>query len=103
MQPRAAKNDYSYKFTAEDAGKNVTLYAHWTKGITVHFDGNGYESTIADKTVKPDKVFSNLPSLSSYSYPANKTLDGWYIKNSDGSFGEAVNKDTDLAVWMRSR
>lgn len=91
------KNDYSYKFTAEDAGKNVTLYAHWTKGITVHFDGNGYESTIADKTVKPDKVFSNLPSLSSYSYPANKTLDGWYIKNSDGSFGEAVNKDTDFS------
>ena len=42
-------------------------------------------------------MFSNLPSLSSYSYPANKTLDGWYIKNSDGSFGEAVNKDTDFS------
>ena len=86
-----------YKFTAEDAGKGVTLYAHWTKDITVHFDGNGYKSTIADKTVKPDKVFSNLPSLSSYSYPANKALDGWYIKNDDGSFGEAVNKDTDFS------
>ena len=42
----------------------------------------------------PDKVFSNLPSLSSYYYPANKALDGWYIKNADGSFGEAVTKDT---------
>ena len=83
-----------YKFTAEDAENGKTLYAHWTKGITVHFDGNGYKSTIADKTVKPDEVFSKLPYLSSYSYPANKTLDGWYIKNSDGSFGEAVNKDT---------
>lgn len=86
-----------YKFTAKDAEENVTLYAHWTKGITVHFDGNGYESTIADKTVKPDEVFSKLPYLLSYSYPANKALDGWYIKNSDGSFGEAVNKDTDFS------
>lgn len=83
-----------YKFTAEDAEKGVTLYAHWTKGITVHFDGNGYKSTIADKTVKPDEVFSKLPYLSSYSYPANKTLDGWYIKNDDGSFGDAVTEDT---------
>lgn len=86
-----------YKFTAKDAEENVTLYAHWTKGITVHFDGNGYESTIADKTVKPDEVFSKLPNLTSSYYPANKALDGWYIKNSDGSFGEAVNKDTDFS------
>lgn len=83
-----------YKFTAEDAGKGVTLYAHWTKGITVHFDGNGYRSTFNDKTVTPDKVFSNLPHLSSHSYPANKALDGWYIKNDDGSFGDAVTEDT---------
>lgn len=86
-----------YKFTAEDAEEGVTLYAHWTKGITVHFDGNGYERTIADKTVKPDEVFSKLPSLSSHSYPANKKLDGWYIKNNDGSFGDAVTKDIDFS------
>lgn len=86
-----------YKFTAEDAGKGVTLYAHWTKGITVHFDGNGYTKDIADKTVKPDQVSSSLPYLSSYSYPTNKTLDGWYIKNDDGSFGDAVTKDIDFS------
>ena len=84
----------SYKFTAEDAENGFHLYAHWTKGITVHFDGNGYKNTLRDKTVTPDKVFSSLPSLSSYYYPANKALDGWYIKNADGSFGEAVTKDT---------
>lgn len=84
----------SYKFTAEDAEDGFRLYAHWTKGITVHFDGNGYKNTLKDKTVTPDKVFSSLPSLSSYYYPANKALDGWYIKNADGSFGEAVTKDT---------
>ena len=89
--------DYSYKFTAEDAKNGKTLYAHWTKGITVHFDGNGYNSTIADKTVKPDEVFSKLPYLSSYSYPSNKTLDGWYIKTDDGSFGDAVTEDTDFS------
>ena len=84
----------SYKFTAVDAENGFHLYAHWTKGITVHFDGNGYKNTLKDKTVTPDKVFSNLPSLSSYYYPANKALDGWYIKNADGSFGETVTKDT---------
>ena len=84
----------SYKFTAEDAENGFHLYAHWTKGITVHFDGNGYKGTLKDKTVTPDKVFSSLPSLSSYYYPANKALDGWYIKSADGSFGEAVTKDT---------
>ena len=84
----------SYRFTAEDAENGFHLYAHWTKGITVHFDGNGYKNTLKDKTVKPDKVFSSLPSLSSYYCPANKALDGWYIKNADGSFGEAVTKDT---------
>ena len=84
----------SYKFTAVDAENGFHLYAHWTKGITVHFDGNGYKGTLKDKTVTPDKVFSNLPSLSSYYYPANKALDGWYIKNADGSFGEAVTKNT---------
>ena len=84
----------SYKFTAEDAENGFHLYAHWTKGITVHFDGNGYKNTLKDKTVTPDKVFSSLPSLSSYYYPANKALDGWHIKNADGSFGEAVTKDT---------
>ena len=84
----------SYKFTAVDAENGFHLYAHWTKGITVHFDGNGYKNTLKDKTVTPDKVFSSLPSLISYYYPANKALDGWYIKNADGSFGEAVTKDT---------
>ncbi len=84
----------SYKFTAVDAENGFHLYAHWTKGITVHFDGNGYKNTLKDKTVTPDKVFSSLPSLSSYYCPANKALDGWYIKNADGSFGEAVTKDT---------
>ena len=84
----------SYKFTAVDAENGFHMYAHWTKGITVHFDGNGYKNTLKDKTVTPDKVFSSLPSLSSYYYPANKALDGWYIKNADGSFGEAVTKNT---------
>ncbi len=47
-----------------------------------------------DKTVTPDKVYSSLPYLSKSYYPDNKALDGWYVKNEDGSFGEAVTKDT---------
>ena len=87
----------SYKFTAADAENGFTMFAQWTKGITVHFDGNGYKDTLADKTVKPESVYSSLPYTTSYYYPANKALDGWYIKNADGSFGEAVTKDTDFS------
>ena len=85
----------TYKFTAADAEDGFDMYAHWVKGIIVHFDGNGYKGTLADKTVTPDKVYSSLTYLlRESSYPANKTLEGWYIKNADGSFGEAVAKDT---------
>lgn len=84
----------SYKLTAADAENGFVMYAHWTKGITVHFDGNGYKNTIADKTVTPDRVYSSLPYTSSSYFPANKALEGWYVKNADGSFGEAVTKDT---------
>ncbi len=91
-----------YKFTATDAESGRTLYAHWEEGITVHFDGNGYNdryNQLKDKTVKKDKVFSSLPSyLDKSNYPANKALDGWYIKNADGSFGEAVTKGTDFSA-----
>ena len=83
-----------YKFTADDARNGVTLYAHWEKGITVHFDGNGYKDTINDKTVTHDKVYSSLPYTSKSYYPAGKALDGWYIKSADGSFGEKVTKYT---------
>lgn len=83
-----------YKFTATDAENGFVMYAQWTKGITVHFDGNGYKGTIADKTVTPDKVYSSLPYTSSSYYPTGKYFDGWYIKNEDGSFGDAVTKDT---------
>lgn len=85
----------TYKFTAADAEDGFDMYAHWVKGIIVHFDGNGYKGTLADKTVTPDKVYSSLTYLlRENSYPTNKTLEGWYIKNADGSFGEAVAKDT---------
>ena len=85
-----------YKFTADDAQNGVTLYAHWEKGITVHFDGNGYKNTINDKTVTHDKVYSSLPPTIESYYPAGKALDGWYIKSADGSFGEKVTKDTEF-------
>lgn len=79
-----------YKFTDTTP---MTLYAHWVKGITVHFDGNGYKGTISDKTVLADKVFSSLPYLSSYYYPDNQALDGWYTAKEGG---EQVTKDTQF-------
>ena len=77
-----------YKFTDTTP---MTLYAHWVKGITVHFDGNGYKGTIKDKTVLVDKVFSSLPYLTKSSYPDNKALEGWYTAKEGG---EQVTADT---------
>lgn len=81
-------NQYKFSDTTP-----MTLYAHWLKGITVHFDGNGYKSAIRDKTVTVDKVYSSLPYLTKSSYPDNQALDGWYTAKEGG---ELVTKDTQF-------
>lgn len=89
------------KFTAEDAENGFIMYAHWEKGITVHFDGNGYTQTINDKTVVPGKVYTNLPYLAERYMPTDKRLESWYIKldgEGDARFGAAVTKDTDFST-----
>lgn len=77
-----------FGFTAADAENGKTMYAHWEKGIIVHFDGNGYKGTINEKTVAYDEVFSSLPYLSSYNYPEDKALDGWYIVSDGKAYGK---------------
>lgn len=88
-----SKISYSYKFTEADDG-SFTMYAHWEKGITVHFVGNGYKTSINDKTVTPDKVYSSLPYLSSYFYPSNKAFDSWYT---DEALTDKVTASTDFS------
>lgn len=88
-----SKISYSYKFTEADDG-SFTMYAHWEKGITVHFVGNGYKTNINDKTVTPDKVYSSLPYLSSYYYPSNKAFDIWYT---DKALTDKVTASTDFS------
>ena len=88
-----SKISYSYKFTEADDG-SFTMYAHWEKGITVHFVGNGYKTSINDKTVTPDKVYSSLPYLSSYYYPSNKAFVSWYT---DEALTDKVTASTDFS------
>lgn len=90
-----SKISYSYKFTEADDG-SFTMYAHWEKGITVHFVGNGYKTSINDKTVTPDKVYSSLPYLSSYYYPSNKAFDSWYT---DEALTDKVTASTDFSGY----
>ena len=85
--------DYSYKFTEADNG-NFTIYAHWEKGVTVHFEGNGYKTAIKDRTVTPDKVYSSLPYLTDFYYPANKAFDVWYT---DAALTNKVTASTDFS------
>lgn len=81
-------------YTAADQN-GVTFYAHWSKAIIVHYEGGeGYTgSAISDKTLRVSEVYSKLPRISS-GIPANKALDGWYLKNADGKLGEQITKDT---------
>lgn len=81
-------------YTAADQN-GVTFYAHWSKAIIVHYEGGeGYTgSAISDKTLRVSEVYSKLPRISS-GIPANKALDGWYLKNADGTLGEQITKDT---------
>ena len=81
-------------YTAADQN-GVTFYAHWSKAITVHYEGGeGYTgSAISDKTLRASEVYSKLPRIYS-GIPANKELDGWYLKNADGTLGEQITKDT---------
>ena len=67
-------------YTAADQN-GVTFYAHWSKAITVHYEGGeGYTgSAISDKTLRASEVYSKLPRIYS-GIPANKELDGWYLK-----------------------
>lgn len=90
-----SKISYSYKFTEAD-DSSFTMYAHWEKGITVHFVGNGYKTSINDKTVTPDKVYSSLPYLSSYYYPSNKAFDSWYT---DEALTDKVTASTDFSGY----
>lgn len=81
-------------YTAADQN-GVTFYAHWSKAIIVHYEGGeGYTgSAISDKTLRASEVYSKLPRIYS-GIPTNKALDGWYLKNADGSLGEQITKDT---------
>ena len=81
-------------YTAADQN-GVTFYAHWSKAITVHYEGGeGYTgSAISDKTLRASEVYSKLPRIYS-GIPTNKALDGWYLKNADGTLGEQITKDT---------
>lgn len=89
------------EFTADDAKNGFTMYAHWEKGITVHFDGNGYTQPIKDRIVQPGKVYTSLPVLTEYYMPTDKRLESWHIKlngEGDARFGAAVTKDTDFST-----
>lgn len=81
-------------YTAADQN-GVTFYAHWSKAIIVHYEGGeGYTgSAISDKTLRASEIYTKLPRIYS-GIPANKVLDGWYLKNADGKLGEQITKDT---------
>ena len=91
-----------YKFTAEDAEKDVTLYAHWSKAVTITFDKNGGTFYYAEKKdIRKDTAYGSLPEASM----SGKAFDGWYTAKDGGTKVEndtIFNKDTTLYARYRN-
>lgn len=90
-----------YKFTAEDAGKGVTLYAHWSEAVTITFDKNGGYCYMDSKEIRKGTAYGSLPSASL----SGKAFDGWYTAKDGGTKVEndtIFNKDTTLYARYRN-
>ncbi len=69
-----------YKFTAKDAEKGVTLYAHWSEAVTITFDANGGSCFPTTKDIKKGTAYGSLPEASM----SGKAFDGWYTAKDGG-------------------
>ena len=69
-----------YKFTAKDAEKGVTLYAHWSEAVTITFDANGGSCSPTTKDIKKGTAYGFLPEASM----SGKAFDGWYTEKDGG-------------------
>ena len=91
-----------YKFTAEDAEKDVTLYAHWSKAVTITFDKNGGTFYYAEKKdIRRGTAYGSLPEASM----SGKAFDGWYTAKEGGTKVEndtIFNEDTTLYARYRN-
>ena len=90
-----------YKFTAEDAEKGVTLYAHWSEAVTITFDANGGSCYPKTKDIKKGTAYGSLPTASL----SGKAFDGWYTAKDGGTKVEndtIFNEDTTLYARYRN-
>ena len=91
-----------YKFTAEDAEKDVTLYAHWSEAVTITFDKNGGTFYCAEKKdIRKGTAYGSLPDASM----SGKAFDGWYTAKEGGTKVEndtIFNEDTTLYARYRN-
>lgn len=90
-----------YKFTAKDAEKGVTLYAHWSEAVTITFDANGGSCNQKPKDIKKGSAYGFLPTASL----SGKAFDGWYTAKDGGTKVEndtIFNKDTTLYARYRN-
>ena len=90
-----------YKFTAEDAEKGITLYAHWTESVTITFDANGGSCYTKTKDIKKGTSYGYLPTPSL----SSKVFDGWYTEKEGGTKVESstvFNENTTLYARWRN-
>lgn len=91
----------SYKFTVEDAGTGITLYAHWAESVTITFDANGGSCYTKEKSIDRGTSYGTLPSCSL----SGKKFEGWYTAPEGGEKVEnntVFDESTTLYARFRS-
>ena len=90
-------NDYDI------VSKNITIYAHWIKGITISFDPAGGKINQGDESriIKPGTAVGNLPSVSRSGYTFLRWCDENRITVSSST---VFSKNTEVyAVWKTTQ
>lgn len=94
--------DYSFKFASDSP---MTIYAHWTKAVTITFDPNGGSMWSKVKIIPVGSTLSLGSSSFKPTPPNGKVFEGWYTETEGGTLltaDVAFSKDTTLYAHYSS-
>ncbi|MCR5267875.1 MAG: InlB B-repeat-containing protein, partial [Lachnospiraceae bacterium] len=104
--PTATRNGYRFDgwYNAQTGGTQITenttvkitaaqtLYAHWTKLVTVTLNANGGVFSKSSLILPTDGTYTGLPTIASTS-PAGYTFEAWYTELTGGT---RITENTDV-------
>jgi uncharacterized repeat protein (TIGR02543 family) len=89
----------SYTYFEDDTP--VTMYAHWTKSVTISFNSNGGSCYTSSKQIPLGSAYGSLPTASK----SGSAFEGWFTAAEGGEqvdSGTVFNEDTVLYAHYRN-